>query len=177
MNKIDLDRPFIPLNIAILTISDSRDSGSDRSGDILAERVRKAGHHLADRGLVRDEVAAIRHQVGLWAKDPDIAVIITTGGTGLTGRDVTPEAVEPLFDKKMDGFSTLFHLLSYRNIGRVTVQSRACAGLINATFVFCLPGSVGACQDAWDGILTGQLDSRQCPSNFVELIPRLHEHL
>jgi len=130
---------------------------------------------LADRQIVRDEVASIRTQVKKWAADKKIHVIITTGGTGFTGRDVTPEAVEPLLSKKMDGFSTLFHLISYQTIGTVTIQSRSLAGLIDETLIFCLPGSKGACKDAWDGILQGQLDNRQLPSNFVELMPRFKE--
>jgi len=175
MNEIDMTLPFRPLYIAVLTISDSRDADDDRSGDILVERLTQAGHHLAARAIVKDEVMDIRRQVKLWAADEKIDIIITTGGTGLTGRDVTPEAVEPLLDKKIDGFSTLFHLLSYQTVGRVTIQSRATAGLMNATFIFCLPGSSGACKDAWDGILQGQLDNRQRPSNFADLIPRLVE--
>jgi len=175
MNEIDVNLPFQPLHIAVLTISDSRNESDDQSGDLLVERLLKAGHHLAARAIVKDEVTDIRQQIKLWAADAKIDVIITTGGTGLTGRDVTPEAVEPLLDKKIDGFSTLFHLLSYQTVGRVTIQSRAIAGLMKATFIFCLPGSSGACKDAWDGILQGQLDSRQQPSNFVDLIPRLIE--
>jgi len=168
-------KPFIPLNIAILTVSDTRTLEEDTSGALLVESLQRAGHHLADRQIVRDEVNAIRTFIQKWAEDETIHVIITTGGTGFTGRDVTPEAVEPLMSKKMDGFSTLFHLISYQTIGTVTVQSRATAGLIYETLIFCLPGSKGACRDAWDGILVGQLDSRQLPSNFVELMPRFKE--
>jgi len=172
---IDLDKPFIPLNIAILTISDTRRIEEDTSGTFLVERLQQAGHYLADRRIVRDEVDSIRTIVQEWVRDEKIHVIITTGGTGFTGRDVTPEAIEPLLSKKMDGFSTLFHLLSYQTIGTVTIQSRCLAGLIDETLIFCLPGSKGACKDAWDGILQGQLDARQSPSNFVDLMPRFKE--
>lgn len=174
---IDKNLKFIPLKIAVLTISDTRQSVDDRSGTALVENLQKSGHILADRAIVRDKIEDIRAQVLKWAQDNLIQVIITTGGTGFTGRDVTPEAIEPLFDKRMDGFSILFHMISYEIIGTVTAQSRATAGLINATFVFCLPGSPSACNDAWQGILQGQLDSRQKPSNFVDLMPRLKEHL
>ena len=174
---IDETLPFTSLKIAILTISDTRKPVDDRSGDLLVNSLQKAGHELAERAIVRDEIEDIRKQVSKWADDDSIQIIITTGGTGFTGRDITPEAVEPLFDKRMDGFSTLFHMISFATIGTVTAQSRAVAGLIKATFVFCLPGSPGACKDAWKGILLGQLDSRQKPSNFVELMPRLKEHL
>jgi len=170
--RLDLSKAFIPLNIAILTISDTRGLEEDGSGALLVERLQQAGHHLAQRQIVRDEVDAIRHIVKKWVQDVGVHVIITTGGTGFTGRDVTPEAVEPLLSKKMDGFSTLFHLLSYQTIGTVTIQSRCLAGLIDATLIFCLPGSKGAVRDGWDGILQGQLDNRQIPSNFVELMPR-----
>jgi len=169
---IDLDKPFIPLNIAILTISDTRRIEEDTSGALLVERLQQAGHYLADRQIVRDEVDAIREKVRKWAINENIHVIITTGGTGFTNRDITPEAIEPLISKRMDGFSTLFHLISYQTIGTVTIQSRSLAGLINKCLIFCLPGSKGACKDAWDGILSGQLDNRQNPSNFVELMPR-----
>lgn len=177
ITTIDETLQFTPLQIAIVTISDTRKPIDDRSGDILVERLKSAGHTLAARAIVRDEVEDIREKIRTFAADETISVIITTGGTGFTGRDITPEAIEPLFDKKMDGFSTLFHMISYSTIGTVTIQSRAIAGLINATFVFCLPGSPGACKDAWDGILRGQLDARQKPSNLVELMPRLREHL
>jgi len=173
--QLDPARAFIPLNIAILTISDTRSLEEDISGALLVEQLQKAGHHLADRQIVRDEIEAIRATVKKWAADEKIHVIITTGGTGFTGRDVTPEAVEPLLTKKMDGFSTLFHLISYQVIGSVTIQSRCLAGLIDESLIFCLPGSKGACKDAWHGILQGQLDNRQIPSNFVELMPRFKE--
>jgi len=178
--RLDPTREFIALNIAILTVSDTRSLEEDSSGALLVQRLQAAGHCLADRQIVRDEIDAIRSIITKWtqdggAQDKAVHVIITTGGTGFTGRDVTPEAVEPLMSKRMDGFSTLFHLLSYQTIGTVTIQSRCLAGMINARLVFCLPGSKGACQDAWDGILAGQLDSRQLPSNFVELMPRFKE--
>lgn len=177
MNEIDESRSFTPLDIAVLTVSDTRILADDCSGDMLAGRLTAAGHRLAARIIVRDEIDAIRAQVRSWADDATIQVIITTGGTGFTGRDVTPEAIEPLFEKRMDGFSTLFHMMSFKTIGTVTAQSRVTAGLVNGTFVFCLPGSPGACRDAWDQILGGQFDSRQVPSSFVELMPRLKEHL
>jgi molybdenum cofactor biosynthesis protein B len=177
MPGIDESLQFIPLAIAVLTVSDTRELADDKSGATLAERVEKAGHRLAGRAIVEDDVAAIRAQVKAWIADAAIDIVITTGGTGFTGRDVTPEAVEPLFEKRMDGFSTVFHLVSHAKIGSSTVQSRACAGVANATFVFCLPGSPGACRDAWDEILVHQLDYRYRPCNFVELMPRLDEHL
>jgi len=172
---IDHSRPFIPLNIAILTVSDTRCLNEDTSGAFLVDNLQKAGHQLADRQIVRDEVEAIRLTVKKWVKDEKVHVIITTGGTGFTGRDVTPEAIEPLLTKKMDGFSTLFHFLSYQTIGSVSIQSRCLAGLIHTTLIFCLPGSKGACKDGWEGILSGQLDNRQRPSNFVELMERFSE--
>ena len=171
------DRPFIPVGIAVLTISDTRTLADDRSGDTLAARIGAAGHRLAARAIVRDDVEEIRGTVLGWCDDPDIDVVITTGGTGFTGRDVTPEALEPLFDKRMDGFSVVFHRLSEEKIGTSTIQSRATAGTIRQTFVFVLPGSPGACRDAWDGILAAQLDYRHMPCNFVEIMPRLDEHL
>lgn len=172
-----MERSFLPLAIAVLTVSDTRTLADDRSGDTLRDRLQDAGHRLAARAIVPDDVSRIRAAVQGWADDPGIDVVITTGGTGFTGRDVTPEAVEPLFSKRMDGFSTVFHLLSFQKIGTSTLQSRATAGLIGTTFVFCLPGSPGACRDAWDGILAQQLDLRHRPCNFVELLPRLDEHL
>jgi molybdenum cofactor biosynthesis protein B len=177
MPGIDESRAFIPLKIAVLTVSDTRGLADDKSGATLVERLEKAGHKLAARAIVPDEIAAIRAQVKAWADDPAVDIIITTGGTGFTGRDVTPEAVEPLFEKRMDGFSTVFHMVSYPKIGSSTVQSRATAGVANATVIFCLPGSPGACRDAWDDILVHQLDYRYRPCNFVELMPRLDEHL
>jgi molybdenum cofactor biosynthesis protein B len=177
MSRIDDTRPFLPVGIGVLTISDTRSPADDRSGDTLAERITAAGHRLAARAIVPDDIPAIRAQVQAFVDDPAIDAVITTGGTGFTGRDVTPEALEPLFDKRMDGFSFLFHQISAAKIGSSTVQSRATAGLIGTTFVFCLPGSPGACKDGWDGILSLQLDYRHRPCNFVEIMPRLDEHL
>jgi molybdenum cofactor biosynthesis protein B len=177
MPKLDPTRSFVPVRIAVLTVSDTRTLGEDKSGDTLAGRIREAGHILAQRDIVQDEVEEIRAVVGGWIADPGVDVVITTGGTGFTGRDVTPEAVEPLFEKRMDGFSEVFHRISYEKIGTSTIQSRATGGVANATFVFVLPGSPGACRDAWDGILRQQLDYRHMPCNFVEIMPRLDEHL
>jgi molybdenum cofactor biosynthesis protein B len=177
MNRIDEKRAFVPLGIAVVTISDTRTEADDKSGATLAERVVEAGHRLIDKSIVRDEIDQIREKVRAHIADPAIDVVITTGGTGFTGRDVTPEAVEPLFEKRMDGFSQLFHQISYEKIGSSTIQSRATGGVAGATYVFCLPGSPGACRDAWDGILKAQLDYRHMPCNFVEILPRLDEHL
>lgn len=174
---IDTTRTFVPVSIAVLTVSDTRTLKTDTSGDTLAGRIAQAGHRLAARAIVADDRAAIAAQVTAWSLDPEIDVVITTGGTGFTGRDVTPEALEPLFEKKMDGFSVIFHRLSFDKIGTSTIQSRATGGVMNATFVFVLPGSPGACKDAWDGILSQQLDLRHRPCNFVEIMPRLDEHL
>lgn len=168
---------FVPVRFAVLTISDSRTRADDKSGDTLADRIINTGHILADRTIARDDVAEIQAVVRAWTADPKVDAIITTGGTGLTGRDVTIEAVEPLLDKRMDGFSAVFHKISYDKIGTSTVQSRATAGVAAETFVFCLPGSPGACRDAWDGILAPQFDYRHPPCNFVEIMPRLDEHL
>jgi molybdenum cofactor biosynthesis protein B len=170
-------KQFIPLNIAVLTISDTRSLADDKSGTVLSDRLSAAGHRLAAREIATDDVDAIRSIVRTWIADPGIDVIITTGGTGFTGRDVTPEAIEPLFEKRMDGFSIAFHMLSHTKIGASTIQSRATAGTAGATFIFCLPGSPGACRDGWDGILAHQLDYRTRPCNFVEIMPRLDEHL
>ena len=177
MSRIDESRPFVPVRIAVLTVSDTRELAEDRSGDALAERIETAGHALADRRIVRDEPDEIAGTVRAWSGDEGIDVVVTTGGTGFTGRDVTPETLEPLFVKRMDGFSALFHVLSAEKIGTSTIQSRATAGLIGTTFVFVLPGSPGACKDAWDGILKAQLDYRHRPCNFVEIMPRLDEHM
>jgi molybdopterin adenylyltransferase len=177
MAGIEHSKSFIPLNIAVLTISDTRALADDKSGATLVDRLTAAGHTLAARDIVTDDVEAIRAVVRRWIKEPGIDVIITTGGTGFTGRDVTPEAVEPLFEKRMDGFSIAFHMLSHAKIGTSTIQSRATAGVAGATFIFSLPGSPGACRDAWDGILAAQLDYRTRPCNFVEIMPRLGEHL
>jgi molybdopterin adenylyltransferase len=176
-SRLDETRGFIPLGIAVLTVSDTRTTQDDRSGDVLVERLIAAGHRLAARAIVPDDIEAIRGAARRWMADAGVDVIVSTGGTGFTGRDVTPEAMEPLFDKRMDGFSTLFHQLSAAKIGTSTLQSRATAGLAQQTFVFCLPGSPGACKDGWDGILAAQLDYRHRPCNFVEIMPRLDEHL
>lgn len=177
MSRIDETKPFIPVSIAVLTVSDTRTLADDRSGDTLVERLTTAGHLLADRAIVPDDVSAIQSIVRRWIADATIDVVILTGGTGFTGRDVTPEAVEPLFDKRMDGFSILFHMQSSAKIGTSTIQSRATAGLAGTTFIFAVPGSPGACRDAWDGILAAQFDYRHRPCNFVEIMPRLDEHL
>jgi molybdenum cofactor biosynthesis protein B len=173
--RIDESRPLIPVRIAVLTVSDSRTLENDTSGQLLADRVAGAGHTLAGRALVRDDRAAIRAQVSAWIASGEVEVVITTGGTGLTGRDITPEALEPLFDKRLDGFSVVFHMVSYQSVGLSTLQSRATAGLIGGVFVFCLPGSNGAVRDGWDKVIAAQLDSRHGPCNMVELMPRLNE--
>jgi len=177
MPGIDETRQFVPLKIAVLTVSDTRSLADDKSGATLTERIEKAGHAIAARAIVADDVEKIRAQLRIWIADPAIDIVISTGGTGFTGRDVTPEAAEPLFEKRMDGFSTMFHMVSAGKIGSSTVQSRATAGVASSTFIFCLPGSPGACRDAWDEILVHQLDYRYRPCNFVELMPRLDEHL
>ena len=164
-----------PVRVAVLSVSDTRDHETDTSGAILAARVTGAGHHLAGRALVRDDRTAIRAQVLAWIVNGQVDAIVTTGGTGLTGRDVTPEALEPLFDKRIDGFAVVFHLVSYQSVGLSTLQSRATAGLIGGVFVFCLPGSNGAVRDGWDKVIAAQLDSRHAPCNMVELMPRLTE--
>lgn len=174
---IDPAKPFVPVSIAVLTISDSRDAETDRSGRTLVERIESAGHRLAARAIVRDDGEAITTQLRQWIADTAIDVIITTGGTGLTGRDVTPEAVHAVMDKEIPGFGELFRWLSFAKIGTSTIQSRALAVVAGGTYVFALPGSPGACRDAWDDILVSQLDSRHKPCNFVELMPRLNEHL
>jgi molybdenum cofactor biosynthesis protein B len=173
--RIEEKRAFKPVRVAVLTVSDTRDEESDTSGHVLAERITAAGHELADRAIVRDDVAAIREQVKAWVASGAVEAIITTGGTGITGRDVTPEALEPLFDKKIDGFSVVFHLVSYQSVGLSTLQSRATAGIVGGVFVFCLPGSNGAVKDGWDKVISAQLDSRHGPCNMVELMPRLLE--
>jgi molybdenum cofactor biosynthesis protein B len=177
MPGIDESRSFIPLSIAVLTVSDTREMADDKSGATLVERIEAAGHKLAARAIVTDDAEKIRAQIKTWIADPGIDVVISTGGTGFTGRDVTPEAVEPLFEKRMDGFATLFLMISHRKIGTSAIQTRATAGVAGATYIFCLPGSPGACRDAWDGILLHQLDYRYRPCNFVEIMPRLDEHL
>ncbi|MGV4792869.1 molybdenum cofactor biosynthesis protein B [Rhizobium sp. F40D2] len=177
MAGLDDKRPFIAVGIAVLTVSDTRTPETDKSGDTLAARITETGHRLVDRAIVPDDREKIAARVKAWTERDDIDVVITTGGTGFTGRDVTPEALEPLFEKRMDGFSAVFHRISYDKIGTATIQSRATAGVANATFIFALPGSPGACRDAWDGILKAQLDYRSMPCNFVEIMPRLDEHL
>ncbi|HEV2503026.1 MAG TPA: molybdenum cofactor biosynthesis protein B [Mesorhizobium sp.] len=173
----DADRPFIPVRFAVLTVSDTRSLGDDKSGQTLADRIEAAGHVLAARDIVPDDRDRIRDRVLAWSRDEGVDAVITTGGTGFTGRDVTPEALESIFEKRMDGFSEVFHRISYDKIGTSTIQSRATGGVVNATFVFVLPGSPGACKDAWDGILKAQFDYRHMPCNFVEIMPRLDEHL
>jgi len=169
------NRELIPLNIAVLTVSDSRTEADDRSGDLLVDRLMKSGHHLAARRIVPDDRYQLRAAVSQWIADPEIDVVLTTGGTGLTGRDGTPEALEILFDKTIDGFGEMFRVLSYEGIGTSTLQSRAIAGVANATFIFCLPGSTGACRDGWDKLIAAQLDYRTRPCNLVEIMPRLNE--
>ena len=175
MPGIDEKRPFLSVNIAVLTVSDTRSIENDTSGQVLVERLEAAGHRLADRTIVRDEVAAITERLKGWIADPEIDVVIATGGTGVTGRDVTPEAFEALYDKAVPGFGELFRMLSYAKIRTSTIQSRATAGVAGGTYLFALPGSPGACRDAWDDILVFQLDNRHMPCNFVELMPRLNE--
>lgn len=175
MAKIDESLEFKPLRIATLTVSDTRDKASDRSGDVLEEMIRGAGHALVQREIVTDDLAQIRAKVESWVADPSVEVVITTGGTGFTGRDVTPEAVKPLFEKEMEGFAIIFHMLSFKSVETSTIQSRACGGIANGTYIFCLPGSPGACKDAWNGILKWQFDSRHKPCNLVEIMPRLKE--
>ena len=177
MAGIDETKPFVPLKIAVLTVSDTRELADDKSGATLVGRIEAAGHALADRAIVPDDVAAIRARVKAWIDEPGVDVVITTGGTGFTGRDVTPEALEPLFEKRMDGFAMEFLLVSRAKIGTSAIQTRTTAGVVNATYVFCLPGSPGACRDAWDEILKDQFDYRHRPCNFVEIMPRLDEHL
>lgn len=176
---IDPERTFKPINIAVLTVSDTRTAADDTSGDILAERVRSAGHKLAARAIVRDDATLLVNKLNDWIDDPAIDAVVSTGGTGLTGRDVTPEALERLKSagdvRDIPGFGELFRMISYRSIGTSTVQSRACAVVARGTYIFALPGSNGAVKDGWDGILAEQLDSRNRPCNFVELMPRLRE--
>lgn len=169
------ERTFQPLSIAILTVSDSRTLEDDPSGDLLEKRLRKAGHVLADRALVTDDVFEIRARVSAWLVNPGVDIILTTGGTGVTGRDGTPEAVAALLEKKIDGFGEMFRTLSFETIGTSTLQSRALAGVANGRYLFCLPGSPGACRDAWDKLIEKQLDFRTRPCNLVELLPRLKE--
>ncbi|HUB50509.1 MAG TPA: molybdenum cofactor biosynthesis protein B [Acetobacteraceae bacterium] len=177
MARIDESRPFLPVNIAVLTVSDTRTAANDTSGDALAERIVKAGHRVAVRAMSKDDVAAIETHLRAWISDPEIDVVITNGGTGVTGRDVTPEAFDHVLDKKIEGFGELFRMLSYQKIGTSTMQSRAIGGVAGGTYLFALPGSTGAVKDAWDDILASQLDNRHRPCNLVELMPRLLEHL
>ncbi len=176
MSRIDESLDFIPVRIAVLTVSDTRSLAEDRSGDVLAGRIEEAGHILADRAIVRDEQALIEAALRRWIADPDVDVVISTGGTGLTGRDVTVEAHQAVYEKRIDAFSTLFTMISYEKIGTSAIQSRACAGVAGGTYLFALPGSPGACKDGWDSILKPQLDYRHRPCNFVEIMPRLEEH-
>lgn len=169
------DRLPPAIRIALLTVSDTRGLAEDRSGDILAQRIREAGHELAERAMVRDEIPAILGKLKPWIEDPDIDVILSSGGTGLTGRDVTVEAHRSVYEKDIEGFAIAFHMLSWQKIGTSTVQSRACGGVANGTYLFALPGSPGACRDAWDGILRPQFDLRHRPCNFAEIMPRLRE--
>jgi len=176
MPGLDVNKEFVPLKIAVLTVSDTRGLKDDKSGALLVQLIVAAGHFIAERSIVPADIESIRARVKAWVADPVIDVIITTGGTGFTGRDVTPEAIEPLFDKKMDAFSALFRVVSCQKIGTSAIQSRATAGVAGTTYIFCLPGSPGACKDAWDEILVHQLDYRYGPCNFVEIMPRLDEH-
>ena len=177
MARIDETRRFIPINIAVLTVSDTRTAANDTSGDTLAERIVKAGHRIADRAIEKDDTSVIEGLLRRWIADPDIDVVITTGGTGITGRDVTPEAFERVLEKRIEGFGELFRMLSYQKVGTSTMQSRAIGAVSGGTYLFALPGSTGAVKDGWDDILVWQLDSRHGPCNLVELMPRLQEHL
>lgn len=171
-----MEREFLPVRIAVLTVSDTRGLAEDRSGDVLVERLEAAGHVLADRTILRDEQTEIAAQLRAWIADPGVDVVVSTGGTGLTGRDVTVEAHESVYEKAIPAFGTLFTMISFQKIGTSAIQSRACAGVAGGTYLFALPGSPGACKDAWDGILAAQLDYRHKPCNFVEILPRLEEH-
>ncbi len=170
-------RSFLPVRIAVLTVSDTRSLADDTSGQVLTDRIAESGHLLSARKIVKDDIRAIRHIIRDWTNRGDIDVIISTGGTGLTGNDVTVEAMRPLFEKEIEGFGTLFHMISFPKIGTSTIQSRATAGIMKGKYIFCLPGSPGACRDGWDDILKAQLDYRHKPCNFVEIMPRLTEHL
>ncbi len=177
MARIDETRPFLPVNIAVLTVSDTRTAENDTSGDTLAARVVAAGHNLAGRAIERDDAGLIEARLRHWIADPAIDVVITTGGTGITGRDVTPEAFDRVLEKRIEGFGELFRMLSFQKIGTSTIQSRALGGVAGGTYLFALPGSTGAVKDGWDDILVWQLDNRHRPCNLVELMPRLQEHL
>jgi molybdenum cofactor biosynthesis protein B len=170
-----VDEPIVPVRVAVLVISDTRDEETDTTGPLLMKRIEEAGFVAVERGFVPDSIVAIRDKVLRWAQSGEVDAIVTTGGTGITGRDVTPEAVMPLFDKVIDGFSVVFHMVSYQTVGLSTLQSRAVAGIVKGVFVFCLPGSPGACRDGWDKVIRWQLDSRHRPCNMVELMPRLLE--
>jgi molybdenum cofactor biosynthesis protein B len=176
MSRIDETKDFIAVRIAVLTVSDTRGAEEDRSGDVLVARLEAAGHVLADRKILRDERGEIAHQLRDWCADPEIDVVLSTGGTGLTGRDVTVEAHRDVYEKEIDAFGTIFTIVSMQKIGTSAVQSRATGGVANGTYLFALPGSPGACKDAWDEILLKQLDYRHRPCNFVEILPRLDEH-
>ncbi len=176
MLRIDESRPFLPVNIAVMTVSDTREAAEDRSGDTLVERIEKAGHRVGARAVVKDDLAVIVTKLREWIADPNIDVVISTGGTGVTGRDVTPEAFHQVYEKEIAGFGETFRMLSFQKVGTSTIQSRATAGVANGTYLFALPGSPGACRDGWDDILVHQLDNRHRPCNFVELMPRLKEH-
>jgi molybdenum cofactor biosynthesis protein B len=177
MPNIDESLPFKPVRIAVLSVSDTRTLEDDKSGSLLAGMLTAAGHELAERAIVKDDASLIRGRVSAWIADPGVDCVITTGGTGVTGRDITPDAVRPLLDKEMEGFSVLMHMLSYQNVGTSTMQSRSLGGVAGTTYIFCVPGSPGACKDAWNGILKFQLDFRHRPCNLVEIMPRLGEHL
>ena len=177
MPRIDDSRPFLPVNIAVLTVSDSRTLDTDTSGQVLVDRLTEAGHRLADRAIVTDDTSAIVDRLKAWIANADVDVVIATGGTGVTGRDVTPEAFASVYDKEIAGFGELFRMISYQLIGTSTIQSRATGGVAGGTYLFALPGSPGACRDGWDTILKDQLDYRFRPCNFVELMPRLQEHV
>jgi molybdenum cofactor biosynthesis protein B len=177
MPKIDETRPFLPVNIAVLTVSDTRTEADDKSGDTLAERIAAAGHRVIARKIVPDDKIAIVAQLEGWIADPTVDVVISTGGTGVTGRDVTPEAFHAVYEKEIAGFGELFRFLSYQKVGTSTIQSRATAGVAGGTYLFALPGSPSACRDGWDDIIQHQLDNRHRPCNLVELMPRLQEHL
>ncbi|NCO17117.1 MAG: molybdenum cofactor biosynthesis protein B [Alphaproteobacteria bacterium] len=177
MSRIDESLPFIPVRIAVLTVSDTRSMAEDKSGDTLVARIAEAGHLLADRAIVRDEADDIAAKLRAWVADPGVDVALSTGGTGLTGRDVTVEAHRRIYEKEIEAFGMLFTMLSFQKIGTSAIQSRACAGVAGGTYLFALPGSPGACRDAWDGILKLQFDMRHRPCNFVEIMPRLDEHL
>ncbi|WP_142850095.1 molybdenum cofactor biosynthesis protein B [Telmatospirillum sp. J64-1] len=177
MSRIDETKPFLPVNIAVMTVSDTRSEEDDKSGRTLVERIEEAGHKVAARVIVKDDVADITAQLRAWIDDPGVDVVISTGGTGVTGRDVTPEAFHAVYDKEIVGFGEMFRWISVAKIGSSTIQSRATGGVANGTYLFALPGSPGACRDGWDEILKWQLDSRHRPCNLVELMPRLKEHL